>query len=77
MAVDASALCTMDSNSQVITILEESSELSERKEIYESTVKVCCRRPHTMPQVYEMIDTDPIITASVVGVTRVSQWRVL
>ena len=78
MAVNASAVCTMDSSSHVITTTEENTaEQSERREIYESTVRVCCRRPHTMPQVYAMIDTDPIITASVVGVTRLSQGRVL
>ena len=75
MAVNASALCTTDSSSQVVTMLEESQP--DRNEIYESTVKVCCRRPHTMPQVYAMIDTDPTITASIVGVTRASQGRVL
>ena len=45
--------------------------------LYGTTVRVCCRRPHTVPQVFAMLDQDRTITEAVSGMNRISQGRII
>ena len=54
---------------------ETTSKDDENKELYKGTVKVCSRRTHTKPQIYEMIDQDPAMTTAVLGIVPTSTVR--
>ena len=56
---------------------ETTSEPAEIKELYKDTVKVCSRRPHTIPQIYEMIDQTEAMASDILGVVPTSKGRTI
>ena len=53
------------------------SKDDELKELYKDTVKICSRRPHTIPQIYGMIDETEAMTNDVLGVVPTSKGRTI
>ena len=51
------------------------NNVDKNKMLYACTVRVCCRRTHTIPQILEMLDQDQVIKDAVVGVNTISKGR--
>ena len=47
----------------------------DNKMLYACTVRVCCHRTHTVPQILEMVDQNEVIKDAVIAVNTISKGR--